>query len=108
MERRLRERIHEDPGSSTTTSTPRPLSSARRCSNALEIGRGARSRFSRSSPPALGAAAIACLNLLVTLGAKRENIWVCDIEGVVYEGRETLMDPYKSVYAQRPNARTLG
>jgi malate dehydrogenase (oxaloacetate-decarboxylating)(NADP+) len=35
-----------------------------------------------------GAAALACLNLLVSLGAKRENIWVTDIEGVVYEGRE--------------------
>ena len=33
-----------------------------------------------------GAAAIACLNILVTLGAKRENVWVADIEGVVYEG----------------------
>src|SRR6201987_3442067 len=42
-----------------------------------------------------GAAAIACLNLLVSLGAKRENIWGCDIEGVVYEGREKLMDRWK-------------
>src|SRR5207253_3897632 len=39
-----------------------------------------------------GAAALACLNLLVTLGARRENIWITDIEGVVYEGREILMD----------------
>src|SRR6186713_1066283 len=38
-----------------------------------------------------GAAALACLNLLVALGAKRENIFVSDIEGVVYEGREKLM-----------------
>ncbi|MGH6760194.1 MAG: NADP-dependent malic enzyme [Phyllobacterium sp.] len=54
-----------------------------------------------------GAAALACLNLLVRLGAKRENIWICDLEGVVYEGREVLMDRWKSVYAQKTDARTL-
>lgn len=54
-----------------------------------------------------GAAALACLNLLVALGAKRENIWVTDIEGVVYEGREALMDRWKSVYAQKTEARKL-
>ncbi len=55
-----------------------------------------------------GAAALACLNLLVALGATTENITVCDIEGVVYVGRKTLMDPYKSVYARETDARTLG
>ena len=40
-----------------------------------------------------GAAALACLNLLVALGAKRENIWVSDIEGVVYEGRAEADGP---------------
>ena len=54
-----------------------------------------------------GAAALASLNLLVLLGAKRENITVCDIEGVVYEGRETLMDRWKAVYARETSARTL-
>lgn len=54
-----------------------------------------------------GAAALACLNLLVRLGARRENIWVCDIEGVVYKGREALMDKWKAVYAQETDARTL-
>lgn len=54
-----------------------------------------------------GAAAIACLNLLVTLGAKAENIWVSDKDGVVYEGRNTLMDRWKQVYAQTTEARTL-
>jgi malate dehydrogenase (oxaloacetate-decarboxylating)(NADP+) len=54
-----------------------------------------------------GAAAIASLNLLVSLGAKRENIFVCDIEGVVYEGREKLMDRWKAVYAQKTAARKL-
>lgn len=54
-----------------------------------------------------GAAALACLNLLVSLGAKRENIWVCDIEGLVYEGRNTLMDRWKEIYAQKSDARSL-
>jgi len=54
-----------------------------------------------------GAAALACLNLLVSLGAKRENIWVCDIEGLVYEGRTELMDPYKAIYAKATDKRTL-
>ena len=54
-----------------------------------------------------GAAALACLNLLVTLGARRENIWVTDIEGVVYEGRPTLMDRWKSIFAQKTDKRTL-
>jgi malate dehydrogenase (oxaloacetate-decarboxylating)(NADP+) len=55
-----------------------------------------------------GAAALACLGLLVSLGAKRENIWVTDIEGVVYVGRPTLMDRWKSVYAQNTDKRKLG
>jgi malate dehydrogenase (oxaloacetate-decarboxylating)(NADP+) len=54
-----------------------------------------------------GAAAIACLNLLVSLGAQRKNIWVCDIDGLVYEGRNTLMDKWKAVYAQKTDKRTL-
>ena len=54
-----------------------------------------------------GAAALACLNLLVSLGARRENIWVTDIEGVVYEGRPALMDRWKSVYAQKTDKRKL-
>jgi malate dehydrogenase (oxaloacetate-decarboxylating)(NADP+) len=54
-----------------------------------------------------GAAALACLNLLVSLGAQRKNIWVCDIEGLVYEGRPVLMDRWKSVYAQVTDKRKL-
>ncbi|MGO8739475.1 malic enzyme-like NAD(P)-binding protein, partial [Rhodoblastus sp.] len=54
-----------------------------------------------------GAAALASLNLLVSLGARRENIFVCDIEGVVYTGRAVLMDRWKAVYAQETQARTL-
>jgi malate dehydrogenase (oxaloacetate-decarboxylating)(NADP+) len=55
-----------------------------------------------------GAAALACLNLLVELGAKRENIWVTDLEGLVYEGRPKLMDRWKTAYAQKTDKRTLG
>jgi malate dehydrogenase (oxaloacetate-decarboxylating)(NADP+) len=55
-----------------------------------------------------GAAALACLDMLVNMGAKRENITVCDIAGVVYEGRVDEMDPYKARYAQKTDARSLG
>jgi malate dehydrogenase (oxaloacetate-decarboxylating)(NADP+) len=54
-----------------------------------------------------GAAALACLNLLVALGAKRENIWVTDLEGVVYQGRTVLMDAYKAIFAQPTDKRKL-
>jgi len=54
-----------------------------------------------------GAAALACLDLLVGLGIKRKNIWVADIKGVVYHGRTELMDDHKIVYAQDCTARTL-
>ncbi len=54
-----------------------------------------------------GAAALACINLLVKLGLPKQNIWVTDIEGVVYEGRTELMDPDKAIYAQPTDKRTL-
>jgi malate dehydrogenase (oxaloacetate-decarboxylating)(NADP+) len=54
-----------------------------------------------------GAAALACLDLLVKLGLKRENIFISDIKGVVYEGRVEEMDPEKARYAQPIAARTL-
>jgi len=54
-----------------------------------------------------GAAALACLNLLVTLGAKHENIWVTDIDGVAYKGRKEHMDEWKSKFAQDTDKRTL-
>ncbi|EIJ41905.1 malic enzyme [Beggiatoa alba B18LD] len=54
-----------------------------------------------------GSAALACLNLLVTLGLPIENIFVTDLAGVVYEGRSSEMDPYKARYAQKTEARTL-
>ncbi|MBB5215154.1 NADP-dependent malic enzyme [Parapusillimonas granuli] len=54
-----------------------------------------------------GAAALACLDLMVDLGLPLKNIWVSDIEGVVYQGRAALMDPVKERYAQDTSARTL-
>jgi malate dehydrogenase (oxaloacetate-decarboxylating)(NADP+) len=54
-----------------------------------------------------GAAALACLGLLVKLGVRRENIWVTDLAGVVYEGRTELMDEDKVVFAQKTELRTL-
>ncbi len=55
-----------------------------------------------------GAAALACLDLLVSLGARMGNIWVSDIAGVVYEGRKEEMDPNKARYARKTPARSLG
>src|SRR5882762_2239880 len=55
-----------------------------------------------------GAAALACLDLLLRLGVARENIWVADIEGVVFRGRTVLMDEEKARYAQPTDARALG
>jgi malate dehydrogenase (oxaloacetate-decarboxylating)(NADP+) len=54
-----------------------------------------------------GAAALACLNLMVSLGLNRANIYVADIKGVVYKGRKEQMDPDKERYAQDTAARTL-
>ena len=55
-----------------------------------------------------GAAALACLDLLVMLGAPVENIWVTDIKGLVYEGRVEEMDNIKARYIKKTDARTLG
>ncbi len=54
-----------------------------------------------------GAAALACLNLLIKLGLPRQNIWVTDLAGVVYQGRTELMDPDKAEFAQPTAHRTL-
>ena len=55
-----------------------------------------------------GAAALACLDLLIDLGLPVENIWVADLAGVVYRGRAELMDPDKERFAQDTDKRTLG
>jgi len=54
-----------------------------------------------------GAAGIACLNMLLKLGVKRENVWLCDIHGLVHEGREVDMNPEKAAFAQASELRTL-
>ena len=54
-----------------------------------------------------GAAGIACLNMLLKLGAKRENVWLCDIHGLVHEGRDVDMNPEKAAFAQATELRTL-
>jgi malate dehydrogenase (oxaloacetate-decarboxylating)(NADP+) len=54
-----------------------------------------------------GAAALACVELLLDLGLRRENVWLSDLAGVVYAGRQELMDPEKARYAQPTDARAL-
>ena len=54
-----------------------------------------------------GAAGIACLNMLLKLGVRRENVWLCDIHGLVHEGREVDMTPQKAAYAQASDLRSL-
>ncbi len=54
-----------------------------------------------------GAAGIACLDMLLKLGVKRENVWLCDLEGLVYHGRTAQMTPQKAAYAQGTVPATL-
>ena len=54
-----------------------------------------------------GAAALACLDLLVDLGILRKNIWVTDLAGIAYKGRKELMDPEKEPFCQETELRTL-
>jgi len=54
-----------------------------------------------------GAAAIACLDVMVGLGVTRENVYVCDSKGLVYEGRPGGYDESKARYAQKTELRTL-
>ena len=54
-----------------------------------------------------GAAGIACLEMLVKLGVRRENIWLCDLEGLVYKGRTAQMTPQKEAFAQGTTPATL-
>ncbi len=54
-----------------------------------------------------GAAAVACANLYIRLGVKRENLTMCDTRGVIYEGRKEGMNEYKAAFATKEKARTL-
>ena len=74
--------------------------------NGLELA-GKRLEDAKIVASGAGAAALACLNLLVSLGADRDRIWVHDIEGLVYRGRTTQMDQWKAVYAKDTDKRQL-
>ena len=55
-----------------------------------------------------GAAGIACLDMLLKLGVRRENVWLCDLHGLIHEGRDIDMTPQKAAYAQPGGAQQLG
>ena len=104
IERKLRERMkipvmHDDQHGTAIIVSAAILSALRVVGK--EIGKV------RLTTSGAGAAALACLNLLVQLGMKRENITVTDLAGVVYKGRKELMDPLKETYARDTKARTL-
>ena len=54
-----------------------------------------------------GAAGIACLNMLTKMGVKRENIWLCDIDGLIHEGRKDKVSPQQADFSQKTDLRTL-
>ena len=104
IETRLRERMkipvfHDDQHGTAIVAAAALL-------NGLKVV-GKRSEEVRLVCSGAGAAAIACLNIVVGLGLRRENIWVTDSKGVVYKGRKESMDPQKEAYAQKTSARTL-
>jgi len=74
--------------------------------NALHVA-GKRCEDIKIASAGGGAAGIACLNMLVKLGVKRENIWLCDIHGLVHEGRTEDMNPEKAAFAQDSELRRL-
>jgi len=105
VERKLRERMkipvfHDDQHGTAITVGAGIL-------NALKVA-GKDPKKVKLVTSGAGAAALACLGLLVKLGIPRDNIYVTDLAGVVYEGRTELMDEDKIVYAQKTSARTLG
>ncbi|HXU44569.1 MAG TPA: NADP-dependent malic enzyme [Thermoanaerobaculia bacterium] len=75
-------------------------------SNALEIA-GKRFEEARIVFSGAGAAALSCAALYLELGARRENILVCDRKGVIFAGRTEDMDPYKAAFAVATPRRTL-
>ncbi len=104
IERKLRERMkipvmHDDQHGTAIIVSAAILSALRVVGK--EIGRV------KLVTSGAGAAALACLNLLVQLGLKRENVTVTDLAGVVYKGRKELMDPLKETYARDTKARKL-
>ena len=104
VERKLRERMnipvfHDDQHGTAIIVAAAVL-------NALKLV-GKRIEEAKLAASGAGAAALACLDLLVNLGLRRENVTISDIKGVVYKGRTELMDDYKARFAQDTPARTL-
>jgi malate dehydrogenase (oxaloacetate-decarboxylating)(NADP+) len=104
VERRLRERMNIPVFHDDQHGTAIIVGAA--VQNGLEFA-GKKIENAKIVTSGAGAAAIACLNLLLELGARRENITVNDIEGVVYKGRTALMDQWKGAFAQETSARKL-
>jgi malate dehydrogenase (oxaloacetate-decarboxylating)(NADP+) len=104
VERRLRERMNIPVFHDDQHGTAIIVGAA--VQNGLEFA-GKKIENAKIVTSGAGAAAIACLNLLLELGARRENITVTDIEGVVYKGRAALMDQWKGAFAQETSARKL-
>lgn len=105
IERKLRERMkipvfHDDQHGTAIVVAATVL-------NAMQLTRKELSSIKLVTSGA-GAAALACLDLLVTMGMPEDNIWVTDIHGVVYKGRPEEMDSFKERYAKDTEARTLG
>ncbi|MGD9832086.1 MAG: NADP-dependent malic enzyme [Piscinibacter sp.] len=104
IEKKLRERMkipvfHDDQHGTAIISAAAVL-------NGLELV-GKRIDAIKLAVSGAGAAAIACLDLLVALGVKRENIFVCDSKGVIHDRREDRLDESKKRYQQKTAARTL-
>ncbi|MCA1788749.1 MAG: NADP-dependent malic enzyme, partial [Thioalkalivibrio sp.] len=105
IERKLRERMnipvfHDDQHGTAIVVAATVL-------NAMQLTRKDLSSIKLVTSGA-GAAAIACLDLLVTMGLPVDNIWVSDIHGVLFKGRPEEMDSFRERYAQDTEARTLG
>jgi malate dehydrogenase (oxaloacetate-decarboxylating)(NADP+) len=104
VERELRKRMripvfHDDQHGTAITVGAAVLNGLKVCGKAIE-----RIKLVVSGA---GAAALACVDLLLDLGLRREHIWLADLAGVVFEGRRELMDPEKARFAQPTAARTL-
>ncbi len=104
VERKLRERMqipvfHDDQHGTAIISTAALL-------NGLELV-GKKIGEVKIAVSGAGAAAIACLDLMVELGVKRENVFMCDSKGLIHDRREDKLDASKQRYMQRTNARTL-
>ncbi len=104
IEKKLRERMnipvfHDDQHGTAIISSAALL-------NGLELV-GKRIEEVRVAVSGAGAAALACLNVMVGLGVRRENVYVCDSKGLIYEGRAGGYDESKAVFAQQTDMRTL-